>query len=128
MVNVDIDHLAEAINRELTIYSTEVTDTIKKGTKEHMNDLVKKTKATAPVGKRKKHYRDNITSKKVEENRNGVTYVWYVKGPDYRLSHLLEKGHATKKGGRVNGTHFIEKASDEVISSYTQWIEEVLNG
>ena len=128
MVNVDIDHLAEAINRELTIYSTEVTDTIKKGTKEHMNDLVKKTKATAPVGKRKKHYRDNITSKKVEENRNGVTYVWYVKGPDYRLSHLLEKGHATKKGGRVNGTHFIEKASDEVISAYTQWIEEVLNG
>lgn len=126
MVNVDIDHLAEAINRELTIYSTEVTETIKRGTKEHMNDLVKKTKATAPVGKRRKHYRDNITSKKTEENRNGVTYVWYVKGPDYRLSHLLEKGHATKKGGRVSGTHFIEHASDEVISAYTQWIEEVL--
>lgn len=126
MVNVDIEHLAEAINRELTIYSAEVTDTIKRGTKEHMDDLVKKTKATAPVGRRKKHYRNNITSKMTEESINGVTYTWYVKGPDYRLSHLLENGHATKKGGRVEGTHFIAQASEEVISSYTQWIEEVL--
>lgn len=126
MANVTIDGLSEAINEELTIYSKSVTEAVKNEAKSHMKDLVKKTKATAPVGNRKKHYRDNITSRKVEENSRGAEYQWYVKGSDYRLSHLLEKGHATRDGGRVPGTHFISNASEPILADYVKRVEEVI--
>lgn len=128
MANVTIDTLSEAINQELTIYSQEITDTIKNEAKSHMSQLVKRTKATAPVGNRQKHYRDNITSKKVSENDRGASYVWYVKGSDYRLSHLLERGHAKRDGGRVDGTHFIENASEPILADYIAKVEEAVKG
>jgi hypothetical protein len=126
MANVGIDGLAEAINQELTIYSKSVTEGIKNEAKSHMKDLVKKTKATAPVGHRKKHYKNSIASRTVSENDRGAEYQWYVKGSDYRLSHLLEKGHATRDGGRVSGTGFISKASDPILADYVKKVEEVI--
>ncbi len=126
MANVNIDALSEEINRELTIYSREVTERLKDEAQSHMKELVKQTKATAPVGHRDKHYRDHITSKKTSENDRGATYTWYVEGSDYRLSHLLENGHATRDGGRVEGTHFIAKASEPIIADYIAKVEEAI--
>ena len=91
-----------------------------------MSRLVKETKTTAPVGHRQKHYRDSIKSKKTSETDRSVEYVWYVAGSDYRLSHLLENGHALRDGGRVEGTHFIQKASDPILEEYLKAVEEVI--
>lgn len=123
MANID---LADAIERELTIYSREVTEIIKKEAKSHMSELVKETKRTAPVGNRQKHYRDNIASKKTSDTDRGASYVWYVEGSDYRLSHLLENGHALRDGGRTEGTHFIQKASEPIIADYITKVEEAI--
>lgn len=125
-MSISIGELSEAINRELTLYGQHVIDGVKKEAKNSMSQLVKETKATAPVGKRKKHYRDSIKSKKVSENDRSVSYMWYVAGSDYRLSHLLENGHVLRRGGRVNGTHFIKKASDPIIEKYEKAVEEVI--
>lgn len=124
--SISIDQLGDAIEKELTLYGRNVIDGVKKHAKSSMSKLVKETKATAPVGNRSKHYRDSITSKKTEESDRGVTYVWCVKGSDYRLSHLLEKGHALRDGGRTAGTHFIQKASDPILEEYLKAVEEVL--
>ena len=123
---VGIDELSDAIRRELELYSEDIVEGIKRETKKSMTELVKETKATAPVGNRQKHYRDSIASKKTAENSRGVAYTWYVKGSDYRLSHLLEHGHAKRNGGRVAGTHFISKAYEPIKERYIKAIEEVV--
>lgn len=123
---IGIDQLGDAIAKELTLYHEKIIDGIKKQTKKSMKELVAQTKATAPVGHRQKHYRDSIKSKKLEENDNSLVMAWYVEGSDYRLSHLLENGHALRNGGRVAGTHFIKNASDPILESYLQAIEEVI--
>lgn len=122
---VSIEQLSEEINRELTLYNDNVIEEIKKRAKESMSRLVQETKATAPVGNRQKHYRDSIKSKKTKENNWEVEYTWYVDGPDYRLSHLLENGHALRNGGRAAGTHFIRNASEPILEEYLQAVEEV---
>lgn len=123
---ISLENLSEVIQGELTIYGQNIIDEIKKKAKQGMDLLVKETKATAPVGKRKKHYRNSIKGKKTRENDRSVSYTWYVNGPDYRLSHLLENGHALRTGGRVEGSHFIKKASDPIIEKYIKDVEEII--
>ena len=124
--SISFDKIGEAIAKELTIYHESVIEGLKTEAQKSIKQLVKDTKATAPVGRRKKHYKSSITSKKVSEDDRSVSYVWYVKGPDYRLSHLLENGHAKRNGGRVEGTHFIQKATDPIIEQYLKAVEEVI--
>lgn len=123
---IPLDLLGETINNELTIYSDNVIEGVKKQAKKSMSQLVNKTKTTAPVGERQKHYRDSITSKKLTENNRSVSYLWYVKGSNYRLSHLLNNGHALRNGGRVEGSHFITNASEEILETYEKAVEEVI--
>ena len=123
---ISFNQLGEAIDNELTLYHKSIIDGLKTAAQENVKQLVKDAKATAPVGKRKKHYKNSITFKKVSEDDRSVSYVWYVKGPDYRLSHLLENGHAKRGGGRVEGTHFIQKATDPILEQYLKAVEEVI--
>ena len=119
---ITVDMLSDAIAHELDDYNKVVIEGTKKEAKEAMDELVKETKATAP--KRTGRYKRAITSKKSWENSLGVEYIWYVKSPHYRLSHLLENGHAKKNGGRTKAFHFIKKASDPIIDRYIRAVEE----
>lgn len=122
---IPIDDLNKAIRDALEDYNDSVVTGLKKNTKKAMKDLVDNTKATAPVGERSQHYRDSIASKTVSESQYGVTKLWYVKGSDYRLSHLLNNGHALRDGGRYPGTNFIGNAVDRILPWYLKEIEEV---
>lgn len=122
---IKAENLGDEINNVLKLYSQEVRDGIDRVGEKHIKELVKETKATAPVGKRNKHYRDSIKYKK-RKIRLNTSFIWYVDGPNYRLSHLLENGHALKNGGRVEGTHFIKKATDVMLEKYEKDVEEVI--
>lgn len=123
---VGIDNLASAIEEQLTLYEKGVTEGIRKQTDKSMRQLVRETKDTAPVGHRKKHYRDSITSKVTKNTYREYEKQWYVKGPDYRLSHLLNNGHQLRDGGRYEGTQFITKATVSIVKDYEDAVREVL--
>lgn len=128
---ISVDALVSKISEELTYYQRSVIDkAMTEETKKSMKELVQKTKATAPVGKRTKHYRDSITSKVLHKSDlgYGVRYreLWFVKGSDYRLSHLLNNGHALRNGGRVKGTGFITKATDEIETAYLENLKKAI--
>lgn len=116
--------LGKAIEEELTIYHEDVTDRVNNLSAEAVKSLVKKTKATAPV--RTGSFKKNISSKVLEKSPRGDKYVWYVKAPDHRLTHLLVHGHAKKNGGRVKGDPFLKNAVDEVLPAYEAAVEEAV--
>lgn len=121
-----IDGFEATIHGELELYNADVVKGIRRVTDKAMRDLVKQTKGTAPVGSRSRHYKDSITSKTTADSMYAYEKTWYVSGADYRLSHLLNNGHALRDGGRYAGTKFITKASVSIISDYIIRVEEVL--
>jgi hypothetical protein len=117
--------LAGAIEQELTIYHKDVVEKLDTLSGEAAKKLVKLTKATAPKGARGS-FRRNISSKRLEANDRGSTYVWYVKPPDHRLTHLLVHGHATKDGGRTKADPFLHNALDTVLPEFEEAVKEAL--
>lgn len=122
---IKVTDLPDAISRELTIYGLEVTERVDKIGDAAIKELAQITKETAPVGARGS-YRNNIASKRLAKKRTGSTYVWYVKAPDHRLTHLLVKGHATKDGGRTRADPFLKNAVNKVLPEYEAAIERTL--
>jgi hypothetical protein len=124
-IKISIAELDGAIAEYVRTWDKEINEAIDREAEKSAKKLVEETKKTAPVGKRKKHYRDSISLKRYNTSRT-TKYIWYVKGPDYRLSHLLENGHALKNGGRSKAFHFIRDASEPIIKDYETKIEEVI--
>lgn len=117
--------LAEAVTRELTQYNQGITERVNRISLESVKRLVSLTKSTAPVGRRGQ-YRKNIACKILTQKRTGNTYVWYVKGKDARLTHLLVNGHDTKDGGRTRSDPFLQDALDEVLPEYEAAVERTV--
>jgi hypothetical protein len=117
--------LGAAISQELTIYHAEVVEKLDKAGDAAVKDLVKRTKAAAPKGARGS-FRRSIASKRLKGDNRGSTYVWYVKPPDHRLTHLLVHGHATKDGGRTKADPFLKNALDVVLPEYEDAVKEAI--
>lgn len=120
------EDLGKALQKELTIYSESVTERINAAAKAAIEKLVKLTKQTAPKGERKsKKFAKSITYTETPKAR-GNEYTWYVKAPNYRLTHLLVHGHATKDGGRTKANPFLQDALDEVLPEFERQVEEAV--
>lgn len=119
------EDLGEAIAQELTIYHAGIVEMIDTAGAEAVKKLVKLTRSTAPEGARKQ-FRRSIASKVLEKGKNGSTYVWYVKPPDHRLTHLLVHGHATRNGGRTKASPFLRNALDIVLPEYENAVKEAV--
>lgn len=115
--------LARILSEELGIYHKDVTDRLNKLSRKAVKTLVDETKATAPemTGR----FKENIASKRVK-GINGDRYVWYVKAPLHRLTHLLVHGHALPNGGRAKSDPFLKNALDAVLPEYEAAVEEAL--
>ena len=124
--------LGSAMEHALELYNKDVQEGIIKVTEDSMRALVKKTRATAPTGRRDGQFKKNITADYQELRRvkklrgRTIRATWYVKAPDYRLTHLIVHGHATKDGGRTRANPFLQNALDVVLPEYEKGIEEVL--
>ncbi len=119
------ENLGEAISQELTLYHTGIVEMLDAAGANAVKKLVKLTRATAPEGARKQ-FRRSIASKVLKKGKNGSTYVWYVKPPDHRLTHLLVHGHATRNGGRTKGNPFLQNALDVVLPEYEKAVKEAV--
>lgn len=119
------DGMAEAIMKEMERYAVSTGETVKQIAKEVSADAAKELKGTSP--KRTGAYAKSWRSKKKYENSHSAGYLVYSKG-HYRLTHLLEKGHAGRNGGRkVAAVTHIGPAEEKAVREFQEKLKENLS-
>ena len=117
---INITRLANEINRQLAMYTGAVEEDVKAAAKRTAMEGAAKLKTVGPT--RTGDYRDGW----VAELKNGKWIVWNP--TRYRLTHLLEKGHAKIGGGRVAARPHIKPVELQLIRDFEQRVREAAQG
>lgn len=108
MASIKIDDLAKAIAEDLANYTEEVTERVKDAVDVVAKEVNKEIKANVTFKQPSGDYVKAFRVKTIEETKLNKKKAWYVAKPHYRLTHLLEKGHALRNGGRSSEFPHIE--------------------
>ena len=123
---VSIDHLAEAVMKELENYADTTTDGVKSAVRRAADTVKKGIEAGAPV--RTGKYAKSWATKTTGENSHALEITVHSRNR-YQLAHLLEHGHAKRGGGRVAARPHIAAAEAEGIEQMEAEIERsIRNG
>ena len=114
--------LEQAIVQELQEYASICADDMKEIVDEVAMETVADLKQTSP--KKSGEYAKKWAQKLTEDKAVNRTRTVYVKKPDYRRSHLLERGHAKRGGGRTRAYPHVSPAERRAIRK----LEERMKG
>lgn len=109
---VTVDQMADAIMDGLLEYAELAADTMKDCVKKAGNTVKKETQANAPV--KSGRYKKSWAVKRQKETSTTLEMVVHSRNR-YQLTHLLEKGHAKRGGGRVKAMPHIGPAEEKGI-------------
>lgn len=116
---IRISELADAINECLAEYTDEVEEALEETKKRLADEAVKELKATSPRRPKGGKYAKGWRAKRV-----GRKYV--VHNKRYQITHLLEKGHAKKGGGRVAARVHIKPVENSIYQKAVAKFEAVM--
>lgn len=121
---VTVDQMADAVMDGLLEYAELATDVMKDCVKKAGNTVKKETQANAPA--KSKRYQKSWAVKKQKESSNALEVVVHSRNR-YQLTHLLEKGHAKRGGGRVRAIPHIAPAEEKGIRELEEGIRRGLS-
>lgn len=121
-MSIKVEQMADAVQKELKLYSEDVTEEVKKTVDDVAKEAVTELKQGSP--RRTGKYAADWTKKNMYESTRTKRNTVYNKG-HYQLSHLLENGHAKRSGGRVGASVHIEPVEQKAVETMEQRIREV---
>lgn len=127
-MSITIEQLADAIQKELTLYGENVTDGVKQASDLVAGELLQNTKNDAKASgiRGTGKYVRAMAVKKTKDDAFCRVNTWYVKKPQYRLAHLLEYGHALRNGGRARAFPHIKKNEERAVQEFNELVEGVI--
>ncbi len=118
---VTADNLANEIANILTEYKDDLDDLVVDITDEVVKEARDELKIISPVGETGE-YRDGWT---ISVRQKGINFfskaVWNKK--HYRLTHLLEFGHATKNGGHTTAQPHVRPTEQKYKEKFVDEFE-----
>lgn len=133
--SIEPKRLGETVNKELQLYTADVQYGVCLLVDEKANKLFKLIKENAPTdirtkgrkkGRTKNKYKRSWRIKVTTDDFSYYEKTVYASGEEYRLTHLLEKGHAKRNGGRVEPKVHIAPARDQIEREYIKGVESLL--
>jgi hypothetical protein len=113
-----INDISKSISSELVRYSNLVKEEFEIAKEETAKNLVEDLKKTSPENTGS--YKKGWTVKRV-----GNSLIVHNK-TNYQLTHLLEKGHAKRNGGRVSARPHIGPAEQKHNQEFLKKIEKAI--
>ena len=120
---VSIDNLSSVVKKELEEYCEFSAEEVKQIVGEVGENVKKEIMEKAPVDTGA--YRKSWRVSKEKETATSLSVVVYSE-KHYRLTHLLEKGHAKRGGGRVDARVHIAPAEASAEKQLLEKIERKL--
>ena len=117
---VDISAFGDAMVDLMKQYTTEVEEGVIAAVKETADETKKVLSSISPVGATKRYSRGWRV-----HGRAGEATVYNTR---YQLTHLLEKGHAKRGGGRVAAIPHIQPAQDFAEKQLLKRIGDAIQG
>lgn len=118
---------ASAINAILADYKGVVDERVEYATQkvaeEAAANVTSNINGTDMKGKK---YRKAIRTKKLTERDGHYSSTVYARPPYYRLTHLLEHGHATRNGGRTRKFPHWAEAEQQAVRDYEALLRKEL--
>lgn len=125
---IQLGELNDELRKIIGDYNTETRAIIEDAAEKSAKFAVQELKKTSPKGDRG-DYRKGWRLKRDYSGRRGVIFIVH-NATDYRLTHLLEKGHATADGtGTVAAKVHIKPVEEKAVKMFLELVEEgVKNG
>ena len=113
--------IASEITKALSEYTSEVEEKLDEIKSDVADETVNMLKVNSPTGRRGKY------AKGWRKKKDGTSYVIH-NATNAGLTHLTEKGHAKRNGGRTKAQPHISTAEEMAIKKFENKIERVIRG
>lgn len=115
------------INDILAGYGDEIQQLVQEEAEKIAKEGVKELKATSPKNKRNTAHRGRYAKgwRVKKEYKRGEVHCIIHNKTDYQLTHLLEKSHLKRNGGKTKPIIHIKPVEEICVSKY---LENVENG
>lgn len=125
--NIPLDQLASTIQEGLNLYSKAILDGVDEAAKTAVDEMVQSTKQRPTKDYRATGKYARCHASQVGENSlTAKSRIWYVKDPQFRLTHLLNNGHRTRSGGHVSGDGHVTNAAKQAMSRFEDLVRGVI--
>ena len=121
-MKVKADDLEKTVSKVLAEYEDATLEVVEKAVNKTAKEAVERLKQSSPV--RTGAYAKSWSSKKKKEKNKWAHGKVVFNKKYYRLTHLLEHGHAKVNGGFVAARPHIEKVERDAINNLVREIKE----